>query len=62
MDGAFLENCLYDASVADRFGSDLAVTNQAFGTGLHPIMAFDLDHRSQHSRGSLLDDLDECFR
>src|SRR4029434_1784235 len=62
MDCAFSDNCLNDLGIADRLSSYLAVTNQAFGTGVHPLIAFDLDHRSQHRCRALLGDLDEFFR
>src|SRR4030095_16257476 len=62
MDCAFSDNCLNDLGIADRLSSYLAVTNQAFGNGVHAPMAFDLDHRSQHRCRALLGDLDEFFR
>jgi hypothetical protein len=58
---AFPDDCFYDLGVTDRFGSDLAITNQAFGTGIHPIVAFNLDYRCQHRRGALLGDLYKFF-
>jgi hypothetical protein len=59
---AFPDNCFYHLGVADRLGSELAITNQAFGAGIYPIIAFDLDHRSQHRCSALLGDLDKFFR
>src|SRR5262249_46086969 len=61
---AFPDDCFYHFGVADRLGSDLAITNQAFGPGIYSIIAFDLDHRSQHRgsalRGALVQFFEEC--
>ena len=58
---AFSDDRFHEGRIADGFGSDLAVTNQAFGACFHSIVAFDLDHRGQHRGGALLGDLDEFF-
>src|SRR5262249_61893659 len=58
---AFPDDCVYHFGVADRLGSDLAITNQAFGPGIYSIIAFDLDHLSQHRGRALLGDLDQFF-
>src|SRR5262249_60669407 len=51
---AFPDDCFYHFGVADRLGSDFAITNQAFGPGIYSIIAFDLDSRSQHRGRALL--------
>src|SRR5512144_1116703 len=62
MGGAFPDDCPDDVWVTDSFSANLTVTNQAFGSGNDSLIAFHLDHRSQHRSGTLLDDLDEFFR
>src|SRR5262245_5983477 len=59
---AFPHDRVYHLGVADRLGSDVAISNQAFGARIYPIIAFDLDHRSQHRCSALLGDLDQFFR